>query len=1378
MARKQKRSLLSADQEELLDRLLAEEGLLEDGPFEIPVGLDAQPVPLTYAQSRIWLLEGTNPTNSRFLIPTAIRLPAAINPTLLNEAFQSVCQRHAILQATIYEEKGALLQKAGNRSPLPLTVIDLSSLAKADQEKVMLEKIREESRRPFNVKTDPYIRLTLLCMAPEENVLVLVTHHIVSDAWSIDILLAEMIQTYLQLLQGQAVDLPDLPIQYTDYAAWQQEWLTSDEAARQLAYWRDQLQGAPPHTELPADFARPPKQTFDGAQLRMLVPATLHDKLSRLSQAEGTTLFVTLLTAFKILLKRHIGQDEIVVGSPVAGRTRPELEPLVGLFLNTLVLRTNLQGTPTFLEVLDRVRRTCVGAFANQEIPFEILLAELMPSRDASRTPFFQIFFNMIEFDPALRAKDTAAQSIPPQELSANFDLTLYLEEGIRGIDLTLVYNRDLFSAAHMEEILHQYLLLLQQIADDPVMSINRYSLLTDSARATLPDPSKLLSSHWAGSIFARLDQWAGRQGEKIALTDAGTQWTYAQVAAASSRLAQFLYQNGVQAGDVVAIYGWRCAALVPAIMGVLKAGAVVLILDPKYPEARLEQYLRLAKPVGWLSFKDLEASQSVKSTALRTAGSCQRQLPLQPEMFLEELALYPEMLPPIAIGPDDKACLTFTSGSTGRSKAIVGRHGSLTHFYPWMVQRFKLSESDRFSMLSGLAHDPLQREIFTAIWVGAEICIPEPEQMLQPGFLINWLRATGVTVTHLVPSMMYILTYADDLTPSSSLRLAFFVGESLMRHMASQLKRIFPAVTIVNMYGTSETQRAVSYHMVSTHTPGRRMLKQEISLGKGMPGAQLLVLTPNHQLAGVGELGEICVRSPHLALGYLENKETTLSRFIQNPWGDSAGDKVYRTGDFGRYLPDGQVLFAGRKDTQINILGLRSELSEIESVLTAHPAINAVVVTVLEQSGNHVRLAAYIVKERQSTELSGRQVQNIVKENLPLPILPTDIIFLDEIPLTPNGKIDYNALPDPNFVASAYPQSVAPRDPIEETLLVFWQELLPVRNISVHDDFFALGGHSILAVQLFSRIRDKFNIELNIGLLFRYASIAELAQIIRETAVAGSTAGRPLSSNLLEVRAGRPGEPLLFVVHGAGGHVMFMQQWQKFFEGWSLYGLESPGVDGISWPNGSLKSVVSGYVAALESIPANGPVLLAGYSGGGVYAYEMARQLTHKGKEVELLILIDTYHPAVRSRPHTWSERWAVFSQHPLQTLKGIWQRKVSLPFRVYDSRQRFVKRGKRVPFELRQPILEYSFAKTKASYQPKPYDGPALLVRSLQVIPVYDHVDDHFGWNGLLSDLQIIKVPGNHFDIVQEPNLRYLVEAIEKAWNHIRAQRTIPSD
>ncbi|MCA9977287.1 MAG: amino acid adenylation domain-containing protein, partial [Anaerolineales bacterium] len=630
------------------------------------------------------------------------------------------------------------------------------------------------------------------------------------------------------------------------------------------------------------------------------------------------------------------------VGSPIAGRNRAEVENLIGLFLNTLVLRTDLSGKPAFRELLQRVRETSLGAFANQDVPFEMLLDELKPERDLSRTPLFQVFFNMLNFsEGALQLPGVTSEVLANPTLGSKFDLTLYVSEIGPQIKLLLSYNADLFQEARMVEMVEQYEYLLTQIVANPDELIDNYSLVTAHAQSILPDPTEPLSAEWFGPTSVALTRNAQRIPQQIAVVDAQETWTYQELEQRSNQLAHFLCEQGVQPQDVVAIYSHRSASLPWALMGLMKAGAAFLVLDPTYPPARLIDYLELAKPRGWLQLEAAGEPPAVLLQALDEMNcTCRMVLPgrsaAEQQGLLADYSVEP---PDIVVGPDDFASLSFTSGSTGKPKGTMGRHGSLTHFYPWMAETFALTEDDRFSMLSGLAHDPLQRDIFTALWVGARICMEDPMQIGSPGWLADWMREQGVTVANLTPAMGQLITDTAVTTDGiaqamPSLRRAFFVGDVLTRRDVARLCNLAPNLTVVNFYGSTETQRAVSYYIIeeSVEELTTSRAKEIVPLGRGVKDAQLILLNNASQLAGIGEVAEIHMRSHHLALRYQGDDAQTAYRFLPNTFTNIPGDRLYRTGDLGRYRPEGDIEFLGRVDFQVKVGGHRIELGEVEA--------------------------------------------------------------------------------------------------------------------------------------------------------------------------------------------------------------------------------------------------------------------------------------------------------------------------------------------------------------------------------------------------------------------------------------------------------------
>ncbi|MFL6335978.1 MAG: amino acid adenylation domain-containing protein [Pyrinomonadaceae bacterium] len=1083
------------------------------GPEVPPVGRAPREgdLPLSFAQQRLWFLDQLEPGGSAYNMPAAVRLVGVLDVAALGRALSEVVSRHEVLRTTFFAPAGEPVQVVAPPAPVPLPVTDLSALPEAKREAEAERLAVEEAQRPFDLAVGPPSRASLIRLSTQEHRLLLTMHHIVSDGWSMGVLVREMTALYEAFVQGRPSPLAELPVQYADYAVWQRGWLRGAALEGQLSYWKQQLVGAPAALELPTDRPRPAVRSYKGARQRLVLSDELSGSLRHLSRREGASLFMTLLAAFKVLLGGYSGQQDIVVGAPVAGRNTPEVEGLVGFFLNTLVLRTDLSGDPTFRELLGRVRQVALGAYEHQDIPFEKLLDELRPERDLSRPSLFQVFFNMLNLpDSRLELSGLTLETLAVGEAEAKFDLTLYVNEEAGRIVFDFVYNTDLFDGARVAEMLRQFEYLLSQVAENPQEPVGRYSLVTPSARRLLPDPAEPLNSDWVGSVHSLFEARARMHPGRVAVADAGQIWTYEELNRRSNRVANYLLAHGIRPGDVVAIYSHRSAPLVQAVLGVLKAGAAFTILDPAYPAARLIDYLSIARPRGWVQLT--EAAQPEKSLAEAVeslALGCRLEVgrAAGPEAASDED-------PHVEVGPNDLAYVAFTSGSTGRPKGVLGRQGPLTHFLPWLSETFGLDETDRYSMLSGLSHDPLHRDIFTPLCLGAAITIPDPAEMTTPGYVAGWMEREHVSVAHLTPAMGQLLTEGASEAGREvrTLRRVFLVGDVLTRSDVSRLRGLAPGVECVNYYGSTETQRAVSYFVVpewrndAGQTPGKEIL----CLGKGIKDVQLLVLKPGGRLAGVGEAGEIYVRSPHLALGYLGDERLSSERFVNNPFTREEADRLYRTGDLGRYLPDGNVEPLGRADQQVKIRGFRVEPGEVEAALIRHVGVRECVVVAREDAPGGKRLVAYVVAEPGASD-TAEALRRHLKEGLPDYMVPSVFVTLDALPLTPNGKVDRKALPPPEGVRGGG-EHVAPRTPVEEVLCSIWAEVLGVERVSVNDNFFELGGHSLLATQVVSRIRQSLNPGLGLRELFEYPSVAELAERVGQSMHGGVGEGPPLA--------------------------------------------------------------------------------------------------------------------------------------------------------------------------------------------------------------------------------------------------------------------------
>jgi amino acid adenylation domain-containing protein/non-ribosomal peptide synthase protein (TIGR01720 family) len=1057
-------------------------------------------IPTSYAQQRLWLLEQLEPGTSAFNMSAAVRMAGALDVAALGRSLVEVVRRHESLRTTFAEVDGEPVQVIAQHGVVELPVVELGE---GPGQAAELERlVREDALRPFSLSEGPLLRTTLVRLSPGEHVLLLSMHHSVSDGWSVGVLIREVMSLYGAFIEGRQPTLAELPIQYADFALWQRERLNGEVGRAAVAYWKRQLAGELPVLELPADQPRPAVQTFRGARHAERLPRELGEALRQLSRGQGATLYMTLLAAFKTLLLRQTRQEDMVVGTPIAGRNQAGVENLIGFFVNTLVLRTDLSGNPTFRELLARVREVTLSAYEHQELPFEKLLVELRPERSLSHTPLFQVYFNMLNFPAAeIGLPGLNVSLLAPPEVESKFDLTVYVKEEGADVVCELVYNADLFSHERMAETAAQYLHLLGQIVERPDTRLDEFSLVTPAAKLVLPDPTARLNDEWLGSVPERFSAQARRVPFNLAVKDKDETWNYQDLDARSSQLARHLIAGGVAPGDRVAIYSHRSAPLVWALLGVLKAGGAFVILDPAYPAARHIACMELAEPRAWIQLEAAGALPPALAAHLDAAGvNCRVILPRRADAEARGLfADYPAEDPCVRLGPDDLAYVAFTSGSTGVPKGVLGRHGPLTHFLPWLQRTFGLDESDRFTLLSGIAHDPLHRDVFTPLQLGASVCVPDPEEIPVPGRVAEWMRREGVTVAHLTPAMGQLLTEGASIEPGdavTSLRYVFLVGDVLTRRDVARLRAMAPVVTCVNYYGSTETQRAVSYHLVRDgEGPGREILP----LGHGIEDVQLLVLTPTNRLCGVGEPGEIFLRSPHVARGYLGDEALTRERFITNPFTGLGGDRLYKTGDLGRYLPDGGVEPLGRSDLQVKIRGFRVELGEIEAALGQHPCVREAVVVAREDAGHDKRLVGYVVPQEAGEGGRGRaldaELRGHLRERLPDYMVPSAFVTLDALPLTPNGKVNRRSLPAP---AAPQPgeagEGAAPRTPVEEVLAAVWSGVLGLERVGVNDNFFELGGHSLLATQVISRVRAAFRVELPLRRMFETPTVAGMA--------------------------------------------------------------------------------------------------------------------------------------------------------------------------------------------------------------------------------------------------------------------------------------------
>ncbi|WP_272002971.1 amino acid adenylation domain-containing protein [Nannocystis radixulma] len=1313
-----------------------------------PVPRD-RPLPLSFGQERLWFLDQLEGSSAAYNMPAALRLTGALDGGALERALQEIVERHEILRTRFVHEGGEPRQVA-EPPAFVLPLIDLGQLDDSTQAAEVQRRIADEVRRPFDLGRGPLLRAALLRLSAAVHVLLLDIHHIAGDGWSFGVLARELSALYEAFAAGRPSPLPALALQYADFAAWQRARFTDEFLADHLGYWRDRLAGAPATLGLPADRPRPAQPASPGGSAAITLPAGLDDDLRALARRHDTTLFVTLLAGFKLLLARLCGHDDIVVGTPITGRDQVELEHQIGLHLDTVVLRTDLAGDPSFAALVDRVRGTVLAAFEHRVVPFERIVAELQPERSRGQTPLFQVLFNMIPAEASVpRLAGLAVEALPTaDDEQIKFDLTLYVREGTGAIELRAVYNAELFDAARIEHILGQYVHLLAQVAADPSRPVGRSSLVTPVARDLLPDPSARLIEPDDPPALAEIVGWAERTPDQIAVARGDERWTYRELLASAGRVADRLRSQGVHRGDVVAILGAPSFGLVAALLGVLGCGGALLLLGPSLPAARSEH---MVQETAASALIDVGAPASLTADL---AARVSFTLRVDPARGLDGAEPPPLEIP----ARDDLAYVFFTSGTTGTPKGVLGVHKGLSNFLAWQRGTWGVGPADRAAQLTALSFDVVLRDLLVALVSGGTLVLRPDDDWMDGQRLAAWLVRERVTLLHTVPSLAeaWLAGMAPD-TVVPDLRLTFFAGEPLLDHLVQRWRARFPGTRIVNLYGPTEVSLArCAAEVADEPLPGVQ------SVGRPLPATQTLVLRDG-RLCGVGELGEIVFRTPFRSRGYLHGTDEQNRRFARNPFTDDPADIVYFSGDLGRYRPDGTLAIFGRVDDQVKIRGVRIELKGVEAALRDHPEVARAAVLALGD-GEARRLVAYVVSAAPGGLHPGDLRRHLLAR-LPEAAIPAAFVSLPALPLLANGKLDRRALPAPP--AADRPVRVWPRNDLEQRLARVWEEVLKVAPVGVDDDFFDLGGHSLLAVRLLSAVRTAFARALPLSVLFERPTVAAMARLLTE----------PASTGVWEpMVAIRPhGErPPFFCLPGIAGDVLYLRALAHHLgPDQPFYTLQTVGLDGVSAPYTSVAALAERYVAELRRVQPCGPYRLGGHSWGGAIAYAMAERLVADGERVAVLALVDSTPPGMHdAHAHAWDDVEVILEiLYTLRMTSGL--------TRVV-TRDELAALGDDARLELLRECMEsvgqlppgadlghvrgrlrVHQANLRMTYELGPLRSTAITLLLAEDTGNAAIEAKTAGWSRLAEVLPS-RVPGGHMSMMQEPHVRPLARTL----------------
>ena len=1091
-------SELSPDRRKLLELLLKEQGVDVSHTLILPQSRDRDRFPLSYAQQRLWFLEQLQPGTALYNIPTAVRLSGSLDVLAFQRSLDALVQRHETLRTRFESDAGQPLQVIAVSVEVMMQIIDLSHLSESEQESESLRLAREEALRPFDLETGPLFIVTLVRLSLEEHIALLTMHHIISDGWSMGVLIAELAALYEAYITGKPSPLPELSIQYVDYALWQQRWLDDRRRQEQINYWKTKLDGAASLLALPTDRPRSAVQANRGASYAFELSPELTAAIKDLSRKAGATYFVTLLAIFDVLLYRYSGQDDISIGTPVANRSRAEIEGLIGFFVNTLVLRVDLSGAPSFRELLGRVRGVTLEAQAHQDLPFEMLVDELQPSRDMSYSPFFQVMF-ALQNAPSrvLNLPDLTLEQIPVHSETSKFDLTLIINEGQTQFRGNLEYDVDLFSETTIARMVVHFLTLAKGIVADPDRKISAFSLLTEmESHQILVDWNQTLATASLDTtIVDRFEAQVERAPDATALVYLEDQLSYSQLNQRANQLAHFLRRHGVGPETMIGLCVERSVEMIVGLLGILKSGGAYVPLDPTYPADRNAFIL-----------------DDVQAPILLTQKHLLTDLP---EVDANIICLDAEwgavardaVSNPAHISTSDNlAYAIYTSGSTGRPKGALISHRSVLNLAEGLNQRIYSHLPDQPLRISMNA--PLQFDASVQQWImltyGHTVYLLPDEARRDGDALKEFIRAQRLDLVDCVPTQLKLLLASglfdgDGWVPKAMLP----GGEAIDLETWQQLRQV-PDTQFFNMYGPTECT------VDSVLCPINKGPAQP-AIGRPNINSLAYILDAQLQPVPVGVPGELFLGGECVGRGYLDRSQLTAERYLPDPFIQESGSRMYRTGDLVRYLSDGNIEYLGRTDFQVKVRGFRIELGEIEAAIQEHEAMQDSVVLAREDRPGDQRLVAYIVSKPGLTTPSHRELRAFLVTKLPDYMLPSVVIPLDALPLMPNGKIDRRALPAPDLNLRQFERDyVAPRTPGEEILVGIWNELLAVERIGVEDNFFELGGHSLLATQVIARIRDAFEVDIPVRTLFEAPRVAGLAKRVEQAMVAGAGIATP----------------------------------------------------------------------------------------------------------------------------------------------------------------------------------------------------------------------------------------------------------------------------